>query len=106
MSSTRLLTTRVDVGTKGYVEGRRRFGSVGKAVVDVLTTANRELTAHEIRLNTETLLGGAVSTNSIIYQLRSKSRGRTPAIVQRARRYYRLADSRILIGSYADLRKP
>jgi hypothetical protein len=80
---------------RGYVEGRRRFGSVGKSVIDVLTAANRELTAHEIRKAAERLLGGSISTHSISYQLRSKSRGHTPAIVQRAQRYYRLADSRI-----------
>jgi hypothetical protein len=82
--------------TRGYAEGRRRFGSVGKAVVDVLRAANRELTAHEIRLNAERLLCGPVSTHSVSYQLRSKSRGLTPAIVQRDRRYYRLADSSFL----------
>jgi hypothetical protein len=78
----------------GYVEGRRRFGSVGKAVSEVLKAANRDLTAHEIRLEAEKLLGGHVSTHSISYQLKSKSKGDAPSIVQIGRRYYRLVGSR------------
>jgi hypothetical protein len=72
---------------RGYAEGRRRFGSVGKAVAEVLRTAGRDLTAHEIRLTAEKLLGGPVSTHSVSYQLRTKSKGPKPSIIQRGRRY-------------------
>jgi hypothetical protein len=77
----------------GYVEGRRRFGSVGKAVCEVLAAANQALTAHEIRLEAAKLLGCPVSTHSIRYQLQTKSKGPTPSIIQTGRRYYRLIDS-------------
>jgi hypothetical protein len=49
----------------GYVEGRRRFGSVGKAVLTVLVAADKDLSAHEIRLGAEKLLGSRVSRHSI-----------------------------------------
>ena len=74
----------------GYVEGRRRFGSVGMAVLSVLANADQDLTAHEIRLEAETLLGSPVSRHSIAYQLQTRSRGRHPTIIQSRRRYYRL----------------
>jgi hypothetical protein len=77
----------------GYVEGRRRFGTVGKAVLEVLAAADRTLTAHEIRLEAAKLLRGPVSTHSISYQLQTKSKRRQPMIVQTGRRCYRLADT-------------
>jgi hypothetical protein len=77
----------------GYVEGRRRFGSVGKAVHTVLAAADRALTAHEIRLEAEKLLESPISRHSIAYQLRTRSKAAEPIIIQTSRRYYRLADS-------------
>jgi hypothetical protein len=76
----------------GYIEGRRRFGSVGKAVLAVLADADRELTAHEIRLGAEKQLGGPVSPHSITYQLQTRSKGPGPTVIQRGRKYYRLAE--------------
>lgn len=76
----------------GYVEGRRRFGAVGKAVLAVLVAADRALTAHEIRLETEKLLGGPVSRHSIAYQLQRGSEGSKSTITQTGGRYYRLAE--------------
>jgi hypothetical protein len=77
----------------GYVKGRRRFGSVGKAVLMVLATANQALTAHEIRLEAEKLLESPISRHSIAYQLRTRSKAPEPIIIQSGRRYYRLANS-------------
>lgn len=77
----------------GYVEGRRRFGSVGKAVLAVLASADRALTAHEIRLEAEQLLGSPVSRHSVAYQLQTRSKGSDPIIIQSRRRYYRAIDS-------------
>jgi hypothetical protein len=76
---------------RGYVEGRRRFGTVGKAVLEVLSEADRALTAHEIRLEAEKLLGGTVSRHSIAYQLQTRSKGSEPTIIQTGCRYYCVA---------------
>jgi hypothetical protein len=77
----------------GYVEGRRRFGSVGKTVLAVLAAADRALTAHKIRLEAEKLLGSSVSRHSIAYQLQTRSKGFKPTVVRAGGRYYQLADS-------------
>ena len=77
----------------GYVEGRRRFGTIGKAVLEVLAAGDDELTAHEIRLQAEKLLGGPISRHSIAYQLQTKSKAADPIIIQTSGRYYRLAES-------------
>ncbi len=77
----------------GYVEGRRRFGAVGNTVLQVLAAADHELTAHEIRLEANKLLGSPVSRHSIAYQLQTRSKGAEPSIIQAGPRYYRLADS-------------
>lgn len=75
----------------GYVEGRRRFGSIGKAVLAVLAVADRELTVHEIRLEAEQVLGGPISRHAIAYQLQTRSKAPEPIIVQTRGRYYRMA---------------
>jgi hypothetical protein len=51
------------------------------------------LTAHEIRLEAEKLLGSAISRHSIAYQLRTRSKGSDATVIQTGRRYYRLAES-------------
>lgn len=58
----------------------------------MLSAADRALTAHEIRLETERLLGSPVSRHSIGYELQTKSKCSKPTIVQTKRRYYRLAE--------------
>lgn len=91
---TKRRSTKPKAGYRtGYVEGRRRFGSVGKAVLAVLASADRALTAHEIRLEAEKMLGSPVSRHSIAYQLRTRSKVPEPIVIQTRRRYYRLADS-------------
>jgi hypothetical protein len=75
-----------------YVEGRRRFGSVGKVVLEVLGAADRALTAHEIRLEAEKLLRSSISRHSIAYQLQTRSKRPRPIIIQTGGRYYRLAE--------------
>lgn len=72
----------------GYVDGRRRWGAVGQAVVTVLARADRSLTAHEIRLEVDKLLGSPVSRHSIVYALKRGRHG--PTIIQSDHRYYRL----------------
>lgn len=73
-----------------HTDGRRAFGSVGKAVLSVLAEAERELTAHEIRLRVEILLQGSVSRYSIAYQLKTRMQGSSATVVQTNSRHYRL----------------
>lgn len=73
----------------GWPDGRREFGSVGRAVLAVLASAEKDMTAHEIRLEAEKLLGGAISRHLIAYQLQTRTRGPNPTIVQTGGRYYR-----------------
>ncbi len=73
----------------GWSDGRREFGSVGDAVLTVLMKAGRDLTAHEIRLEAERLLGSPVSRHSVAYQLQKRSKGREPSVIQTGGRYYR-----------------
>ena len=72
------------------VDGRRRWGLVGQAVVTVLARADASLSAHDIRLEVEKLLGTPVSRHSIAYVLKRGSRRSGPAIIQTNHRYYRL----------------
>ena len=78
----------------GWPDGRREFGSVGKAVLAVLAAADKDLTAQEIRHRAETLLGGAISRHSIAYQLQTRSKGSDPTIIQTDGRYYGLRADR------------
>lgn len=74
----------------GWPDGRREFGSVGKAIVAVLAAAEKDRTAHEIRLEAERLLGSPVARHSIAYQLQTKAKAGQPSIIQIDGRYYRL----------------
>jgi hypothetical protein len=77
---------------RDYVEGRRRCGTVGKAVLQVLAAADRALTAHEIRLEAEKFLAGPVSRHSVAYQLQTRSKGPKPTIIRAGGRLYSLSD--------------
>jgi hypothetical protein len=77
----------------GDAAGRRRFGSVGKAVFEVLASTDAVLTAHEIRLEAEKLLGSSISRHSIAYQLQTRSKGSDATVIQTGSRHYRLAES-------------
>ena len=59
----------------------------------MLDAADRDLTAHEIRLEAEKLLGSPLSRHSIAYQLQTRSEGSAPTIIHSGGRYYRLAEA-------------
>ncbi len=73
-------------------DGRRRFGSVRDAIVQVLAGADSELRVREIQKGVEEILGGPVSTSSVKDYLRKGCRRRVPLFEYCGRRGYRLAE--------------
>ncbi len=71
-------------------DGRRRFGSVGAAVVEVLSHAESELRVREIKTEVERLLGGPVARGSVKSYLANRCRGKAPLFERTARGRYRL----------------
>jgi len=77
----------------GYADGRRAFGTVGAAIVQVLS-AGGEMKASEIHAAVGALLGGSVSHHSVGDFLRVRSRG-SKALFERPRHgHYRLRAGR------------
>jgi hypothetical protein len=73
-----------------YAEGKRRFGTVGKAVVEVLSEAGEEMTPRAVHQAVERKLGGEVSFYSVYDRLRVKSKGPEPLFEHSRHGYYRL----------------
>lgn len=73
-----------------YAEGRRGFGTVGRAVLEVLSEAGEEMTPRAVHEAVERKLGGDVSFYSVYSQLRSKSAGSKPLIKRSGYSLYRL----------------
>lgn len=71
-------------------DGRRQFGSVSGAIVEVLTKAQSDLRVGEIKTEVERLLGDAVSRHSIKGCLHRGSHGVNQRFVRIARGRYRL----------------
>src|SRR5712691_4797583 len=61
----------------GSPDGRRKFGSVSGAILQVLMEAQSDLRVKEIRVSVERLLGSSVSRHSIKSYLHERSFGRT-----------------------------
>ena len=72
-------------------DGRRKFGTVRDAIVQVLANADCELRVREIQKGVEEVLGEPVSPSSIKDYLRKGCRRRVPLFEYRGRDGYRLA---------------
>jgi hypothetical protein len=72
-------------------DGRRKFGTVRDAIVQVLANADSDLRVREIQKGVEEVLGGPVSASSVKDFLRRGCRRRAPLFAYLGRRGYRLA---------------
>src|SRR5213594_3041727 len=77
---------RVRAGGPG---GRRKFGTVSTAIVDVLSATDGELAVSAIWAEVERLLGGPVSRFSVSDYLLVRSKGSRPLFVKTRRGHYR-----------------
>jgi hypothetical protein len=75
-----------------WADGRRRFGTVSAAIVEVLNEADGPLRVREIRSRVEQILGGPVSRHSIKSQLHRGCQHQRPRFNRLARGVYRLHD--------------
>jgi hypothetical protein len=71
-------------------DGRRKFGTVRDAIVQVLANADSDLRVREIQQGVEEVLDGPVSPSSVKDYLREGCRRRTPLFEYRGRDGYRL----------------
>lgn len=79
--------------TRGIApDGRRKFGTVSGAIVQVLTDAASELPVREIRARVERLLNSPVSRHSVKSHLHKRVGGPRPLFQRTARGRYRLRD--------------
>jgi hypothetical protein len=76
--------------TSGWPDGRRKFGTVGSAIVDVLSDAGGELSVKAIRIDVERALGGRVSRFSVADYLLVRSKGAKPLFERTRHGHYRL----------------
>jgi hypothetical protein len=74
----------------GWPDGRRKFGSVGRAIVQVLSDAGGEISVKVIRSQVEQLLDGNVSRFSVADYLLRRSKGRQPLFERTRYGHYRL----------------
>lgn len=74
----------------GWPDGRRKFGTVSGAIVNVLSAADSELPVKAIRAAVEGLLGGPVSRFSVADYLRVRSSGPRPLLERIRHGHYRL----------------
>ncbi len=72
-------------------DGRRKFGTVRDAIVQVLANADSDLRVREIQTGVEEILGGPVSPSSVKDFLRKGCRRRVPLFEYRGRDGYRRA---------------
>ena len=75
----------------GWSDGRRAFGSVRDAIVQVLAEADCAVRLRDIHAGVERLLGGHVARSSVKDYLRKGCRRRVPLFEYRGRSGYRLA---------------
>jgi hypothetical protein len=78
----------------GRSDGRREFGSVSGAIVQVLAQGGTEMRLRDIHAEVEKLLAGAVSLGSVADYLGVRSRGSKPLFERTRYSYYRLRDRR------------
>src|SRR5438876_10403712 len=65
----------------GSPDGRRKFGSVGGAIVAVLAEAGAEMRLRDIHAQVEQTIGGSVSLFSVADFLLRRSKGPKPLFV-------------------------
>jgi hypothetical protein len=73
----------------GWPDGRRSFGSVSSAIVEVLADG-QEMSVKTIRTSVEQKLGSPVSRFSVSDYLRTRSRGLRPLFERTRHGHYRL----------------
>src|SRR5438105_4034127 len=71
-------------------DGRRKFGTVRDAIIEVLARADSELRVREIHTRVEEVVGGPVSRSSVKDYLHKGCRRRVPLFEHRGRSGYRL----------------
>jgi hypothetical protein len=76
-------------------DGRRKFGTVRDAIVQVLADADSELRVREIHKGVEEVLGGAVSPSSVKDYLRKGCRRKVPLFEYLGKRGYRFTAKRL-----------
>lgn len=74
----------------GYSDGRRDFGSVSRAIAQVMAEANGELKVIEVTRRVEELLGGRVSRFTVGDHLIKHSEGETSLYLRIRKGFYRL----------------
>jgi hypothetical protein len=74
----------------GWPDGRRRFGTVSRAIIDVLAESSAEMSVRAIRAEVETLLGESVSRFSVSDYLLTRSKGPRPVFARTRHGHYRL----------------
>jgi hypothetical protein len=79
-------------------DGRRKFGSVSSAIVQILREAQSELGVREIRGEVDRLLGEAVSQHSIKSYLHRRTYGSKPIFERVSHGRYRLRGESSRIG--------
>jgi hypothetical protein len=74
----------------GWPDGRRKFGTVSGAIVDVLSATDGELSVKAIRAEVERLVDGPVSRFSVSDFLLVRSKGLRPLFERTRYGHYRL----------------
>lgn len=74
----------------GWSDGRRPFGTVRDAIVEVLSRADSDLRVKDIQAGVEALLNSPVSRSSVKSYLHKDGLRRTPLFERRDRGRYRL----------------
>lgn len=73
----------------GWSDGRRKFGEVSTAIVSVLGRTDSEMSAGEIRVGVELILGSHVSRHSVSDYLITRSKGPKPLFIRTRHGHYR-----------------
>ena len=81
---------RAETERAGWSDGRRKFGTVGGAIVAVLSRAESEMRTRDIHREVEEGLGGSVSFQSVADYLIRRSKGSRPLFVRIRYGHYRL----------------
>lgn len=79
-----------DARPADWSDGRRKFGTVSGAIVEVLTQADSEMRMKTIHAEVERALGGSVSLQSVADYLIKRSKGSRPLFVRTRYGHYRL----------------
>lgn len=83
-------TPRARQTPTGWSDGRRRFGSVRDAIVQVLVASESDLSVRDIHTGVERILGGPVSRSSVKSYLHKGSRGNSGVFERPSRGRYKL----------------